>query len=241
MLLAMKILQLEALPKMSNYNFILRCEETDFTAVVDPSERDPVCLELEKNDWKLDLILCTHHHWDHTGGNIELRDIYGCDILCHESDRERTPAADVFVKDGDEISVGNHKARVIHIPGHTSGQVAFYFEKLKIAFVGDTLFNYGCGRVMEGTYEQMHKSLQKLKSLPGDTMIYCGHEYTLRNLEFCLSREKSFQAEHDRVKALREAGEFTVPFKLQDQVDNSPFLSDSLSEFSQWRDARNAF
>ena len=237
----MKIVQLEALPKMANYNWILRCEETGFTAAVDPSERDPICAELEKRDWKLDLILCTHHHWDHTGGNIELRDIYGCDILCHESDNERTPAADAFVKDGDTVEVGKHKAKVIHIPGHTTGQVAFYFEAQKLVFVGDTLFNFGCGRVMEGTYEQMHSSLAKLKALPKDTMVYCGHEYTVRNLEFCMSRDSKFQPDYEEAKKLRDAGQFTVPFQLGEQMEKSPFLRDSLSEFSKWRDARNAF
>lgn len=233
--------QLEALPKMSNYNYILRCEETGFTAAIDPSELDPIQSELEKEGWKLDLILCTHHHWDHTGGNIELRDIHGCDILCHESDKGRTPAADTFVADGDEFSVGKLKAKVMHIPGHTTGQVAFYFESLKIVFVGDTLFNFGCGRVMEGTYEQMHTSLAKLKKLPAETLVYCGHEYTLHNLEFCKSMDKGFEDELAKAKQIRDAGNFTVPFLLGDQIEKSPFLSDSLEEFTKWRDARNAF
>ena len=178
----MQIHPLKALK--DNYNFVLRDDVQNKTYVIDPSGFDPCHSFLKMKNWKLDGILCTHHHWDHTDGNLDLQNAYGCPVYAHQSDQNRTPGFSVGLSDGEELILGSLKCRVWHIPGHTSGQIAFWFYPENTVFVGDTLFGFGCGRVFEGSYEQMFQSLQKLTKLPKDTLIYCGHEYTLRNLEY---------------------------------------------------------
>ena len=169
-----------------NYSYLVKDDQTNVVAIVDPSEFGPCDKKIEQKYKKLDFILITHHHFDHVGGNDELKKKYGSKVLGFEKDEKRIPGVDILLKDGQEFRIGNLNFKTIFIPGHTSGHIAFYFEKEKAVFTGDTLFSLGCGRVFEGTCQQMFDSLNKIKSLPEDTKIYCGHEYTKNNLEFCL-------------------------------------------------------
>jgi len=170
-----------------NYSYLLQDEISNTVAIVDPSEFAACDKIIDKNYKKLDFILNTHHHYDHVGGNEELKKKYNSKILGFENDKNRIPGIDEVLKDNQNFKIGTLNFTIIFIPGHTNGHIAFYFKKEKIIFTGDTLFSLGCGRVFEGTYEQMFKSLKKLKNLPDNTKVYCGHEYTYKNLEFCLT------------------------------------------------------
>jgi hydroxyacylglutathione hydrolase len=161
-----------------NYSYLIKDDQTNTVAIIDPSEFGPCNGKIDLKYKKLDFILNTHHHFDHVGGNTELKKKYGSRVLGFENDKKRIPAIDILLKDGQEFKIGNLNFKTIFIPGHTSGHIAFYFEKEKVVFTGDTLFSLGCGRVFEGTYQQMFDSLNKIKRLPEDTKIYCGHEYT---------------------------------------------------------------
>ena len=169
-----------------NYSYLLHDESSNTVAIVDPSEFKTCDKIIEKNYKKLDFILNTHHHYDHVGGNEELKKKYNSVIIGFENDKDRIPCIDKTVKDNQEFKIGNLNFTTLLIPGHTSGHIAFFEKKEKVIFTGDTLFSLGCGRIFEGTYEQMFKSLNRLKSLPINTKIYCGHEYTYKNLKFCL-------------------------------------------------------
>ena len=161
-----------------NYAYIYLNDKKE-AFVVDPSEASPVIDTLEKNDLQLKYILNTHHHFDHIGGNFELKEKYNCKIVGSKKDRDRIPGIDIEISDGDYWSFKEHTAQIIEIPGHTSGHIAFFFKSLNAVFTGDTLFSLGCGRLFEGTPTMMWNSLKKLRALPDQTKIYCGHEYTL--------------------------------------------------------------
>ncbi len=171
-----------------NDNYAYVCHDENSNAfVVDPSEFKPVNHCLESHDLNLRYILNTHHHFDHVGGNFELKEKYNCKIIGSRLDKDRIPHIDELLNDGEQWKFNNIVAQVIEVPGHTKGHIAFYFESEKAVFTGDTLFVLGCGRLFEGTPEMMWNSLKKLKSLPDDTRIYCGHEYTLSNAKFLQS------------------------------------------------------
>ena len=169
-----------------NYSYLIHDENSNSVTIIDPSEFEQCDKIISKKYKKLDFILNTHHHYDHVGGNEKLKKKYNSSILAFEGDKNRIPGINKFLKDNQQFKIGNLNFLVIFIPGHTSGHIAFYLEKEKVVFTGDTLFSLGCGRVFEGTYEQMFQSLTKLRNLPIETKIYCGHEYTYQNLEFCL-------------------------------------------------------
>jgi len=192
-----------------NYSYLIHDESSDIVAIIDPSEFEPCYKIIDKNYKKLDFILNTHHHYDHVGGNEELKKKYKSEILGFEKDKNRIPSIDRFLKDNQELSIGNLDFSTIFVPGHTKGHIAFYFQKEKVVFTGDTLFSLGCGRIFEGTYEQMFKSLDKLKNLPADTRVYCGHEYTFRNLEFCLK----FNPNNKFLKKKKKINEFKLKNK----------------------------
>ena len=154
--------------------------------VVDPSEAEPVINFIEKNNINLRYILNTHHHFDHIGGNIDLKKKYNSIVVGYKDDANRIPEIDILVEDNQLWKAENFEAKIMHIPGHTTGHISFYFFKEKLIFTGDTLFSLGCGKIFEGTYEEMFTSLNKIKSLPEDTKIYCWHEYTLQNSKFCI-------------------------------------------------------
>ena len=169
-----------------NYSYLIHDEVSNTVAIIDPSEFK-TCDKIIKKYNKLDFILNTHHHADHVNGNLELKKKYNSKILGFSQDKKRIPGIDILLEENQKQKIGNLEFKVIFIPGHTKGHIAFFFSKEKIAFTGDTLFSLGCGRVFEGTHEEMFYSLNKIKNLPPDTKIYCGHEYTKSNLNFCLA------------------------------------------------------
>lgn len=210
-----------------NYVYLLREPESGAVAAVDPSVAAPVAAALDSLGWKLSHILNTHHHNDHTGGNLELKARYGAIIVGPLADRARIPGIDVALAEGDKFKFGNEEAQLFDVPGHTRGHIAFWFPKSRALFCGDTLFLMGCGRLFEGTPAQMWNSLSKLKKLPGDTRIYCGHEYTQANARFALSVEpgnKDLIARSRRVDELRAQGKSTVPGTMAEELATNPFL-----------------
>ena len=210
-----------------NYSYLIRDKKTNLVGVVDPSEFDPVDLEISKTYKKLDFILNTHHHHDHVGGNIDLKKKYNSKIICSSYEEEKIPGSDIKKSDGDKFSLGETDFKVIHIPGHTLGHIAFYSEKASIIFTGDTLFSLGCGRIFEGTFEQMFKSLEKIKSLSKNTMIYCGHEYTNSNGKFCVSIDKDNTKLKNRIEDVKNKKEKklpTLPVTLGEELETNIFL-----------------
>ena len=158
-----------------NYSYVIHDTRTDIVGVVDPSEFNPIDNLIKKKFNKIDFILNTHHHLDHTGGNLELKKKYNSTIIGSAKDERRIPGIDIKLLNDDVFKFGKIDFSIILVPGHTSGHICFYSKKEKIIFTGDTLFSLGCGRVFEGTYKQMLDSLSRIKKLPGDTNIYCGH------------------------------------------------------------------
>ena len=210
-----------------NYSYLIHDEHSNMVGIIDPSEFEPCDKIIDNNYKKLDFILNTHHHYDHVGGNEDLKRKYGSTVLGFEGDENRIPGIDRVLKDKQEFKIGNLNLTVIFIPGHTKGHIAFYLEKEKTVFTGDTLFSLGCGRVFEGTCEQMLQSLNKLKNLPKDTKVYCGHEYTYKNLEFCLK----FNPNNILLKKKREIIELnlinkkpTIPSTIGDEIKTNIFF-----------------
>ena len=210
-----------------NYSYLIHEEKTNTVSIIDPSEFEP-CDEVIKNRYKkLDFILNTHHHYDHVGGNEKLKKKYNSTILGFEDDKDRIPFIDKFLNDNQNFKIGNLNFSVIFIPGHTSGHIAFYLEKEKIIFTGDTLFSLGCGRVFEGTYKQMLDSINRLKKLPEETKLYCGHEYTKKNLEFCLRYEpnnKYLKRKKIWVDTKIKLNEPTIPISIKEELRTNIFL-----------------
>jgi hydroxyacylglutathione hydrolase len=208
-----------------NYAYIHSNKNGD-AFVVDPSEAGPVIDVLNKHRLNLKFILNTHHHFDHVGGNFELKEKYECKIVGSKKDFERIPGIDIQVSEGDIWNFDEHNAQIIEIPGHTTGHIAFYFESLKLVFTGDTLFSLGCGRLFEGSPEMMWKSLSKLRDLPDETKIYCGHEYTLSNGNFISSIYPSDEIDSkiDRLKSLDKQNIPSIPSTIGDEKRLNIFL-----------------
>jgi hydroxyacylglutathione hydrolase len=210
-----------------NYVYIARDTETDTTMVVDPGEAGPVLKALDNYGWSLTHILNTHHHGDHIGGNEELISKYNAKLIGPASENDRIPRMDQTVVDGDLIDIGGHKGLVLETPGHTRGHISVWFAESDALFCGDTLFALGCGRVFEGTMEEMWASLLKLRSLSQTAKIYCGHEYTLSNAKFALSIDSENNKLRNRVKdfeTMRSEGIPTIPSVLIDELETNPFL-----------------
>lgn len=210
-----------------NYIYLLHDPETGAVAVVDPGDAAPVEAELARRGWRLTHILTTHHHADHVGGVSELKQRYGCTVAGPRADQGRIPDMDTPLSDGEVFSVGSQQARVFAVPGHTSGHIAYYFADAGALFCGDTLFALGCGRLFEGTPAQMWESLSRLRALPGDTRVFCAHEYTLSNARFAVTVDPDNPAlahRVDAVTAARQRGEATVPFTLAEDAATNPFL-----------------
>ena len=210
-----------------NYSYLLHDKHSNTVAIVDPSEFAVCDKIIDKNYKKLDFILNTHHHYDHVGGNEKLKKKYNSTVLGFENDKSRIPGIDKFLKDNQDFKIGTLNFTTIFVPGHTKGHIVFYFKKEKVLFTGDTLFSLGCGRVFEGPYEQMFKSLNKLKNIPSDTKIYCGHEYTYKNLEFCLK----FNPNNSFLKKKKNAIELclknkrpTIPSTIGDEIKANIFF-----------------
>ena len=221
----LEIMQLPVL--RDNYIYLIHDRSQGLTAVVDPAEADPVLTALEQRNWHLDFILNTHHHWDHVGGNLKLKERTDCRIVGARLDRERIPGIDIELDEGDAFDLGSSQAKVISVWGHTCGHIAYWFEGDEALFCGDTLFAMGCGRLFEGTPGQMWESLGKLKNLPGPTRIYCAHEYTQANGRFALTVDPKNSALIHRMKqvnASRSKNKPTVPSVLAEELSTNPFL-----------------
>ena len=216
-----------------NYIYLLHDPVSGEAAAVDPALAQPVLDVLEEKGWRFTTILNTHHHWDHVGGNLELKQKTGCKIIAAQSDRDRIPGIDFGVSEDDVITLGSKSARVISTPGHTSGHIVYHFADDGALFCGDTLFVMGCGRLFEGTPEQMWSSLQKLKALPPSTRIYCTHEYTQTNGRFALTVEpdnRKLQQKMLEVQQLRAENKPTVPSTIEQELATNPFFrEDSLA------------
>lgn len=210
-----------------NFGVLIHDSQTGATAAIDAPEAAPVLKALEKTGWTLSDILVTHHHADHTDGILTLKERFKCRVTAPAKEANKIPAVDANVKEGDIVPVGNLKARVIETPGHTLGQVSYHFADERAVFVGDTLFSIGCGRVIEGDYAMMWNSLLKLRALPDDTRIYCGHEYTLANIKFALNIEPdnaALKARAIEADAQRAKGLPTVPTTMAQEKAANPFL-----------------
>tara|TARA_B110000438_G_scaffold69354_1_gene69598 strand:- start:1732 stop:2481 length:750 start_codon:yes stop_codon:yes gene_type:complete len=206
-----------------NYSYLIHEEKTNTVAIIDPSEFDP-CDELIKKKYKkLDYILNTHHHYDHVGGNKMLKTKYNSTVLGFDGDKDRIPCIDKFLKDNQNFKIGNLNILVIFIPGHTKGHIAFYLEKEKIVFTGDTLFSLGCGKIFEGTYKQMFNSLNKLKNLPAATKVYSGHEYTKKNLDFCLTYDQNNEFLKKKAEWIN-SNNITMPSSIGEELKTNIFL-----------------
>lgn len=221
-------MKIEIIPCLNdNYSYLIHDEISNTVAIVDPSEFIPCDTIISKNYQKLDFILNTHHHYDHVGGNEELKKKYNSKVLGFENDKNRIPQIDTVLKDNQESKIGTLNFTTIFIPGHTRGHVAFYFKKERVVFTGDTLFSLGCGRVFEGTYKQMFQSLNKLKNLPGETKVYCGHEYTFKNLEFCLKFNPNndfLKKKKNDIKLSLKNKKPTIPSTIADEIKANIFF-----------------
>lgn len=210
-----------------NYGVLVHDPATGATAAIDAPEAAPVEAALAASGWTLTDILVTHHHGDHTGGIAELKRQHHCRVVAPRREADKIPAVDVEVAEGDRVEVGSLTAEVIETPGHTLGQVNYFFPADKLLFAGDTLFSIGCGRVIEGTPELMWQSLLKLRALPDDTQFYCGHEYTDANIRFAKTVEpnnKALAARGDEVKKLLADGKATIPATIGAEKAANPFL-----------------
>jgi hydroxyacylglutathione hydrolase len=219
----MKLVQIPLL--RDNYGYLIVCQKTNSAAIVDPSESEPVLRRIEQENVTLTAILNTHHHRDHTGGNEGLLAGNKLEVYGHKSDQGRIPGLTRGVEEGDDITVGELRGKVLFIPGHTTGHVAYLFDNN--LFCGDTLFTAGCGRLFEGTAEQMQASLKKLMALPDETKVYCGHEYTESNLRFAMTLEPKnhkLVSRFERVQSLRARGLSTVPSTIEEEKHTNPFL-----------------
>ncbi len=212
---------------LANYVHLLRDPESGVVAVVDPGWPDPVIKELDRLNWRPELILLTHHHADHIGGAPALKARYSARIITPLADRHRISDADEWVSDGQRVFIGTAQGEVLAVPGHTTGHIAYHFPQQKTLLCGDTLFSLGCGRLFEGTPDDMWQSLSRLAALPDDTKVYCAHEYTESNGRFALGLEpgnQALQARMESVRALRARGQPTIPSTMAMERAANPFL-----------------
>ena len=228
-----------------NYSYLIIDEKTKSACVVDPSEAKPIINYIEKNKINLKFILNTHHHYDHVGGNKDLKKKYNAKVIGFEGDKDRIPEIDICLKDRESWKNKNFEFKIFHIPGHTSGHICFNFFKEKLLFTGDTLFSLGCGRIFEGTYEQMFNSLELIKSFSLETKIYCGHEYTLKNSDFCSIHDKENSKLNEKILSIKEKlnkGLPTIPSTLKEELETNIFLRcNSIENFSKLRDLKDNF
>ncbi|MEE9434537.1 MAG: hydroxyacylglutathione hydrolase [Sphingorhabdus sp.] len=240
-----KALEIIRIPVLSdNYVWLVHEAQSGETMVVDPALAPPVLAEAEKRGWKITQIWNTHWHPDHTGGNAAIKEATGCIITGPAAEASRIPTLDVQIAGGDNVRLGEIEAQVIDVPAHTAGHIAYHLPTENAAFVGDTLFAMGCGRLFEGTAEQMYANMRKLEVLPGDTAVYCAHEYTLSNGKFALSVEPENDALIRRmadVEAARQRGEATIPTTIALERATNPFMrATSVSELAARRAAKDA-
>jgi len=244
--LVMSALEIVAVPAFAdNYLWLIHNEASGETAVVDPGDPAPVLAEAESRGWRITKILNTHWHPDHTGGNLAIKEATGAEVWGPAGENGRVPGLDHPLVEGDRISIGAHEAEVWEVPGHTIGHIAYIFRNDEVAFVGDTLFAMGCGRLFEGSPQQMFTSLNRLASLPESTRLFCAHEYTLANARFAAHAFPSDMAIADRLKsveAARGAGEPTVPTSVGAERATNPFLlARDVDHFAELRSEKDNF
>ena len=219
-----------------NFGVLLHDPGSGRTAAIDAPEAAPVEAALKATGWKLTDILVTHHHHDHTGGIEELKQRYRCRVVAPDGEAGAVPDVDETVREGDTVRVGGLEGRVIETPGHTSAPATLHFAADKLLFAGDTLFSIGCGRVIEGSMDQMWQSMLKLRALPDDTRLYCGHEYTLANIKFAKTVEPdntALTARERQVQELLAAGKPTAPSTLGEEKAANPFLRADIAEVAR--------
>ena len=239
-------MQVEIIPCLeNNYSYLIIDDSNNSACVVDPSEAKPIVNYLKNKNIKLKYILNTHHHFDHIGGNKDLKEKFGSIIVGFKGDANRIPEMDILLEDKQIWKAENFVAKIMHIPGHTTGHISFHFFQEKLVFTGDTLFSLGCGRIFEGTYEEMFESLNKIKCLPQETKVYCGHEYTLNNLKFCIqynSENQNLKKKAEIIKKRIKSGLPTIPSTIKDEIECNIFLrANDLKSFSKLRDLKDNF
>ena len=242
-----------------NFSYVIFDEKKLEAAVIDPSEASPIINEIKKNKLQLKYIINTHHHYDHVGGNSELKKIYNCKIAGFEKDKDRIPEIDIELKENQKWKNQIFECEILHIPGHTSGHISIYIKEINALFTGDTLFSLGCGRIFEGTYDEMFCSLNKLKKFPKNTKIYCGHEYTKKNSDFCLSIDSNNLILRKKINEIDQSiknHKPTIPSTLKDELECNIFLradnleiqkllgvnsGDPIKTFAKLRDLKDNF
>jgi len=239
-------MRVEIIPCLQdNYSYLIIDDSNNSACVVDPSEASPIINFLENKSINLKYILNTHHHFDHIGGNKDLKKKFGSSVVGFKEDSNRIPGIDVLLEDEQIWKAENFVAKIIHIPGHTIGHICFNFFQEKLVFTGDTLFSLGCGKIFEGTYEEMFESLNKIKSLSKETKIYCGHEYTLNNAKFCMKHDpdnQNLQKKIEQIKKQIGDGLPTIPSTIKDELDCNIFLrAENVESFSKLRDLKDNF
>ena len=237
--------EIVAVPVLSdNYVWLLHDQESGETIAVDPSVDAPVLDAAAARGWRITHILNTHWHPDHTGGNAGIKAAAGCPITA-PAEAEKVGPVDRIVAEGDRVKIGTLEAAVWDIPAHTAGHIAFHFEEPRMIFVGDTLFAMGCGRLFEGGPEQMFANMQRFAGLPDETLVYCGHEYTLANGRFAAHADPGNQAvaeRLERVAAMREAGQVTLPTTIGEERATNPFMrAADVGELARLRQAKDTF
>jgi len=239
-------MRVEIIPCLQdNYSYLIIDENNNSACVVDPGEAKPIVDYLKNKNIKLRYILNTHHHFDHIGGNEYLKKKFGSIVVGFKKDINRIPEIDILLEDNQIWKAENFEAKIIHIPGHTTGHICFHFFQEKLVFTGDTLFSLGCGRIFEGTYKEMFESLNKIKSLPEETKVYCGHEYTLSNLKFCIKynpENRNLKKKAENIKKKIDNGLPTIPSTIKDELECNIFLrANDLESFSKLRDLKDNF
>ena len=239
-------MRVEIIPCLQdNYSYLLIDDSNKSACVVDPGEATPIIKYLKNKNINLKYILNTHHHFDHIGGNKDLKKKFGSMVVGFKDDIDRIPEIDILLENNQIWKAENFIAKIIHIPGHTSGHICFHFIQEKLVFTGDTLFSLGCGRIFEGTYKEMFRSLKKIKSLPEETKIYCGHEYTFNNSKFCIAYDPKNLNLEKKIKIIKKKirdGLPTVPSTIKDELECNIFLrADDVKSFSKLRDLKDNF
>jgi len=229
--------------RSDNFGLLIHDKTSGLTAAIDTPDGEKIWKELHERNWQLSHIFNTHHHYDHVPGNEMLKERTGCTIIGAKMDAHRIPGIDIQLTDGEQYLFGNQEITMIETPGHTMGCVCYYVEEDRLLFTGDTLFSMGCGRLFEGSAQIMWHSLQKIKALPEDTKIYCGHEYTLTNAEFALEIEpgnKALQARANEVRELRRNRQDTLPISLSTEKATNPFLRTDSTEIQNFFNLQGA-
>lgn len=234
------------IPALSdNYIWLAHDDASGQTIVVDPAQAEPVLAAAEARGWTIDAIWNTHWHPDHTGGNAAIKEATGCTVIAPAAEAAKIPTADRLVGEGDVVTLGDHVASVLEVPAHTAGHIAYYLPEDSTVFVGDTLFAMGCGRLFEGTAAQMFANMQRLAALPGETIVYCAHEYTQSNGRYALVAEPDNEALAERmaeVDAMRTQGLPTVPTTIALERATNPFMrAESVEQLAERRAAKDSF